>query len=86
MGQPAAGTSQGTASWQTGGMGSSGGRSRKKTQHLPKVAKYEEPNRLEGTSAGGFGRSGHGSDHHHYEQPTGFGAWVLKVLGKKPNP
>ena len=68
-------------------MGSDGSKSRKKKQHLPKVPKYEEPNRLEGAQGGtGFGRAGHSSDHHHYEQPTGFGAWVLKVLGKKPKP
>ena len=67
-------------------MGSSGGKSRKKTQHLPKVPKYEEPNRLEGASGGGFGRAGHSSDHHRTGRPTGFGAWVLKVLGRTPNP
>ena len=70
-----------------GPMGSDGCKSRKKKQHLPKVPKYEEPNRLEGAQGGtGFGRAGHSSDHHHYEKPTGFGAWMLKVLGKKPNP
>ena len=68
-------------------MGSSGSKPRKKTHHLPKVPKYEEPNRLEGAQGGtGFGRAGHGSDHHHDGPPTGVGAWVLKVLGKKPNP
>lgn len=40
---------------------------------------------MEGASGGGFGRDGHSSDQHHgYEKPTGFGAWELKVLGKKP--
>jgi len=67
-------------------MGSDGSKPRKKQQHLPKVPKYEEPNRIEGAGAGGFGRAGHGADHHHYEKPTGFGAWVLKVLGRKPSP
>lgn len=75
------------AGWcQDGAMGSDGSKSRKKKSHLPKVPKYEVPNRAEGSDGGSFGRSGHGSDHHHYEQPTGFGAWVLKVLGRKPNP
>ena len=70
-----------------GPMGSDGSKERKKKQHLPKVPKYEEPNRLEGAQGGtGFGRAGHNSDHHHYEKPTGFGAWMLKVLGRKPNP
>jgi len=67
-------------------MGSSGDKPRKKSTHLPKVSKYEEPNRIEGAGGGSFGRSGHGSDHHSHDQPTGFGAWVLKVLGRKPNP
>ena len=68
-------------------MGSDGSKARKKTKHLPKVPKYEEPNQLEGAQGGtSFGRAGHGSDHHHYDKPAGFGAWVLKVLGKKPNP
>jgi hypothetical protein len=68
-------------------MGSDGSKARNKHQRLSKVPKYEEPNRLEGAQGGvGFGREGHGSDHHHYEKPTGFGAWVLKVLGRKPNP
>jgi hypothetical protein len=67
-------------------MGSDGSKPRKKQHHLPKVAQYEEPNRIEGAQAGGFGRAGHSADHHHYEKPSGFGAWVLKVLGKKPSP
>ena len=68
-------------------MGSDGSKPRKKSQHLPKVAKYEEPNRLEGASGGGFGRDGHSADHHHgHDKPTGFGAWVLKVLGREPKP
>jgi len=67
-------------------MGSDGGKSRKKRSHLPKVPKYEEPNRLEGAQGGvSFGRTGHSSDHHpHHERPTGFGAWVLRVLGRGP--
>ena len=65
-------------------MGSDGSKPRKKTQHLPKVPKYEEPNRMEGAQGGvNCGRSGHSSDHHKNAKPTGFGAWVLKVLGKK---
>ena len=68
-------------------MGSNGSTPRKKGTHLPKVPKYEEPNRLEGAQGGtGFGRSGHSSDHHRYEKPTGFGAWMLKVLSRKPKP
>jgi len=64
-------------------MGSDGGKPRTKRGHLPKVPRYEEPNRLEGAQGGiGFGRDGHGSDHHQYGRPTGFGAWVLKVLGR----
>ena len=39
---------------------------------------------MEGAQGGvNFGRSGHSSDHHKNAKPTGFGAWVLKVLGKK---
>jgi len=67
-------------------MGSSGEKPRKRKSHLAKVPKYEVPNRAEGTEGGSFGRSGHSSDHHHYEKPTGFGAWVLKKLSRKPNP
>lgn len=67
-------------------MGSDGSKPRKKQTHEPKVPKYEMSNRAEGTGGGSFGRSGHNSDHHHYERPTGFGAWLLKVLGRKPNP
>lgn len=68
-------------------MGSDGSKPRKEQQHLPKVPKYEEPNRVESAGAGGFGRDGHGADHHHgHDRPTGFGAWVLKVLGREPRP
>jgi len=67
-------------------MGSDGSKPRKKQRHLPKVPKYEEPNRIEGAGSGGFGRSGHNADDHHYEKPTGFGAWALKVLGRPPKP
>ena len=68
-------------------MGSAGSKPRKKQQHLSKVPKYGVPNRIEGAGAGGFGRDGHSSDHHHgYAKPTGFGAWMLKVLGRKPRP
>jgi hypothetical protein len=67
-------------------MGSDSSKPRKKAQHLPKVAKYEEPNQLEGASGGGFGRDGHSADHHGHDKPTGFGAWVLKVLGREPKP
>jgi hypothetical protein len=68
-------------------MGSDGSKPRKRSTHLPKVPKYEEPNRLEGAQGDtNFGRAGHGSDHHHYDKPSGFGAWVLKVLGRRPNP
>jgi|GEM_PF-1081106 len=67
-------------------MGSDGSKPRKTQRHLPKVPKYEEPNRIEGAGAGGFGRSGHNADHHRYEKPTGFGAWVLKALGRTPKP
>jgi hypothetical protein len=66
-------------------MGSGGDKPRKKKAHLPKVPKYEVPNRAEGTDGGSFGRSGHSSDHHHDGPPTGFGAWVLKVLSRKPD-
>ena len=65
-------------------MGSDGSKPRKKQKHLPKAPKYEVANRAEGFDSGPFGRQGHSSDHHHYEKPTGFGAWLLKVLGKKP--
>ena len=69
-------------------MGSDGSKPRKKSQHLPKVPKHEEANRLEGAQGGvSFGRDGHGAEHHSpYAKPTGVGAWVLKVLGRKPNP
>jgi hypothetical protein len=68
-------------------MGSNGGKHRKRSQHLPKVPKYEEPNRLEGAQGGvSFGRAGHGSDGHHDDKPGGFGAWVLKTLSRKPSP
>ncbi len=68
-------------------MGSDGGTPRKKAKHLPKVPRYEEPNRLEGVQGGiGFGRDGHNADHLHHGKPTGFGAWVLKVLARNPRP
>jgi len=68
-------------------MGPDGRKPRKRSHHLRKVSKYEEPNRLEGAQGGGgFGRSGHSADHHHNEKPTGVGAWVLKRLQRKPNP
>jgi hypothetical protein len=71
--------------WQDCPMGSDGSKPRKAHEHLPTVPKYEEPNRLEGAQGGiGFGRQGHSSDHHRTQAPTGFGAWVLKVLGRKP--
>jgi len=67
-------------------MGSDGSKPRKTSRHLPKVPRNEQPNQLEGTSGGGFGRAGHQAEHHSpYDKPTGFGAWVLKVLGKKPS-
>jgi len=76
----------GTDGCQDGHMGSAGDKPRKKKAPLPKVPKYENPNRAEGSDGGSFGRSGHGSDHHHYEKPTGAGAWFLKVLSRKPKP
>ena len=76
----------GTDGCQDGRMGSAGDKPRKKKAPLPKVPKYENPNRAEGSDGGSFGRSGHGSDHHHYEKPTGAGAWFLKVLSRKPKP
>jgi hypothetical protein len=51
---------------------------------MPKVPKYEEPNRAEGSGGGSFGRSGHGSDGHRNGQPGRVGSYVLKLLGKKP--
>ena len=67
-----------------GGMGSNGGKPRKRKQRLPKVPKYEEPNRAEGFSGGSFGRSGHGSDHHHNGKPSRAGSLMLRLLGKRP--
>ncbi len=52
---------------------------------MGKVPKYEEPNRMVGLSGGaGFGRSGHGSDHHAAGRPGRFGSFFLKILGQGP--
>lgn len=67
-----------------GRMGSDGSKPRKKKQHLPKVPKYEEPNRAEGFTGGSFGRSGHGSDHHRDGKPGRAGSFLLRVLGQRP--
>ena len=67
-----------------GWMGSDGSKPRKKKQHLPKVPKYEEPNRAEGFTGGSFGRSGHGSDHHRDVRPGRAGAFLLRLLGQRP--
>ena len=66
-------------------MGSDGGKARKPRRRQAKVPKYEEPNRLEGASGGsGFGRSGHGSDHHRAGRPGRVGSYVLRLLGQRP--
>jgi hypothetical protein len=52
---------------------------------MPKVPKYEEPNRLEGAGGGdGFGRSGHSSDRHHAGKPGKAGSYLLRLLGQRP--
>jgi hypothetical protein len=67
---------------QDGTMGSEG-KSRKPKRRLPKVPKYETPNTAVGFDGkGGFGRSGHSSDHHQADKPGRMGAWFLKVLGQ----
>jgi hypothetical protein len=65
-------------------MGSSGDKPRKPKHPQAKVPKYEEANQAEGTSGGGFGRVGHGSDHHHAQKPGRAGSWLLRTLGMKP--
>lgn len=70
-------------------MGSKGTRPRKPKQRLPKVPKYEEPNNipLAGLGGGpetGAGRLGHGTDHRHPGRPGRAGAFVLRVLGLRP--
>ena len=67
-----------------GRMGSDGSKPRKKKQHLPKVPKYEEPNRAEGFTGGSFGRSGHGSGHHRDDKPGRAGSFLLRLLGQRP--
>jgi hypothetical protein len=67
-----------------GSMGSDGSKPRKKRQHLPKVPKYEEPNRAEGFTGGSFGRAGHGSDHHREGTPGRAGSFLLRLLGQRP--
>ena len=74
-------------------MGSAGSKPRKKTKHLSKVPKYEEPNTLPvpgsgsgggGAGSGGNARYGHSSDHHQTKEPGAAGKFFLRLLGKKP--
>ena len=66
-------------------MGSAGDKRRKRRNKEPRVPKYEEPNRLEGAGGGaGFGRYGHGSEHHPPAKPGRAGSLLLKLLGQKP--
>jgi hypothetical protein len=66
------------------GMGSDGSKPRKEKHKLPKVPKNEEPNRAEGFTGGSFGRSGHSSDGHQTEEPGRAGAFLLRLLGRRP--
>jgi hypothetical protein len=70
-------------------MGSSGDKPRKPRRRLAKVPKYEEPNNLPlpglgGGAEQGNSRYGHGSDHQHPKKPGKAGAFVLRMLGKRP--
>ena len=73
-------------------MGSSGSKPRKKTKHLAKVPKYEEPNSIPtpgsgsggGAGSGENARYGHSSDHYKDKEPGAAGKWFLKILGQKP--
>ena len=51
-------------------MGSAGDTPRKRRHKEHHGPKYEEPNQLEGANGGaGFGRYGHGSEHHPPTRP-----------------
>jgi hypothetical protein len=70
-------------------MGSQGPKPRKKSRHLKKVAKYEEPNTaplagLANEQGPNPGRFGHSADGQATKQPGKFGAFVIRLLGKKP--
>jgi hypothetical protein len=70
-------------------MGSADDKPRKPRHPLAKVPKYEEPNDLPLPGLGGgrglgYGRFGHGSDHKHPHKPGRAGAFLLRMLGKRP--
>jgi len=79
MGAPPAATGH------DGPMGSAGDTPRKRRHKEHHGPKYEEPNQLEGANGGaGFGRYGHGSEHHPPTRPGRAGSFLLRLLGQRP--
>ncbi len=51
------------------------------------MPKYEEPSHLvgmDGSDGAGFGRYGHGSEHHGVTKPGRAGSFLLRLLGQRP--